>query len=151
MKRRATVLAVWTVLMAVSAGWGLPAFRAEGRPYARGLRYEVWHDSKGWHLRWSGGRGTHHFRGRIWSPGGHVVLLRTVEFERGDNIRTTPKEIGFKAVCSGGMDGIDFRWRGRRLFLELLIDGTYRPQRIFIGSEGYHPEASPFVIVREKI
>lgn len=139
---------VITIAFLTTSVWAIRAFRAEGKPTASGLRYELWHDSGGWHLRWTGFNRVHHFSGRLWSPDGNLFITHRYKLERGDRVWKKGRKIHFAATSSVGIDGFDFRWRGRELLVELKIDGRYRPMKIYIGSEGYHPKGFPIIIVR---
>lgn len=142
------VLVCVIIISLTTSVWAIRAFRAEGKPDASGLRYELWHDAGGWHLRWTGFNKVHHFSGRVWSPDGNVFITNRYKLEREDSVWKKGKRIHFSATSSIGIDGFDFRWKGRKLLVELKIDGRYRPMKIFIGSEGYHPKGFPLVIVR---
>ncbi|HEX15568.1 MAG TPA: hypothetical protein ENF44_00380 [Deltaproteobacteria bacterium] len=137
------------LLVFASGALALEAFVAWGKPVgATGVRYELWRDRGGWHLRWTGAGSFHHFFGKIWAPGGEVFLLRRHRLERGDRVWREGRGIRFDALAVGGWDGFDFRWRGKRLILDLEIDGRPCRRRIYIGADGVHPRTQPFSIVR---
>lgn len=150
MKRTVLLTTLAFALLCPSA-FALDALTAWGRPFgAAGVRYELWKDEGGWHLRWTGAGSPHRFSGKIWAPDGRVVILRRQRLERCDRVWREGRGIRFDAFASRGWDGFDFRWRGRRLIVDLEVDGGPCRRRIFVGAEGVHPKGQPFVIVRRR-
>lgn len=128
------------------SGWGRPDMPAVGP-----VNYQIWQDSDGWHIRWSSAWKIRHFRGRIYSPYGEVVLIRRVDRERGDIIRRDGGSIVFSAHTKRGSDGFDFVVSGRSLVFDLTIDGHYLPQRVFVGRHAVNPSQVPFSIAQAPV
>lgn len=144
-----TLLVLTGIILVATSALAMPARMARGKPVgAKGPRYELWHDPLGWHLRWTGAGGAHHFQGRVHVVGGSIALLEKISKEPDDRIWKTPRTIHIDAFSGGGFDGFDFRWDGPELIIELTIDGISRPKRIFIGSSLAHPRTYPFSIHR---
>jgi hypothetical protein len=118
------------------------------------VRYYVWYDSDGWHLR-TASRATQlrKFHGKIKLTGGTFNKLRAIGLEQKgkypdssklDAARTT---IEFTIYTSSSFDGYDFTVKGgqeARVAFELYRGDKERPGEIYIGSEGQHPTSGKF-------
>jgi hypothetical protein len=109
------------------------------------VRYLVWYDAEGWHLRTDSGGKPHVFNGSINVVGGKVIAINQFE-----NMEAAPKkkkradlgvlnkaknQITFKFTTSKKRDGFDFQLdeSAKEIQLKLLIDGKPMPDRILIG------------------
>ena len=59
--------------------------------------------------------------------------------------------INFDFSTKGGIDGVDFRVKGKEPMLSFTLtigekDPKFEPGRIFIGKSGAHPSENPFEI-----
>ena len=122
---------------------------AQGKPSdVNGVRYELWKDQHCWHLRWTGAGDPHHFSGMIKASCGKVLIVDRHKIEEADKVWRKGNSVRFDAGASSGMDGFDFRWRGRELILDLEIDGKPSLEQIHVGSECVHPTNQPFLMYR---
>lgn len=115
--------------------------------------YYIWHDDNGFHLRTHGPNARHDFVARLHTDG---------TFEDVDAIRLEDRDR--VEVLDGGhelliqfhtfdfTDGVNFRIAGGdHLRLALRLDGRLvSPERIFLGSNGHHPDDNPFVLHRQE-
>lgn len=108
------------------------------------VRYFLWYDAEGWHLRTDSGGKRHAFQGTVDVVGGKVAAITGFEdLEAGPNKRKADvgylnraqNQISFKFSTSKRRDGFDFQTDGdaTELRFKLLIDGKSLPQRILIG------------------
>jgi hypothetical protein len=117
--------------------------------------YALWQDHGGWHLRTMTKKFEHHFRGVISVRDGEFVEVKGFKLERKGSQRDFFVEgpehhvIKFDFSTKGGIDGVDFRVKGKEPMLSFtLAIGEKEPKfesgRIFIGKNGDHPTTSPF-------
>lgn len=136
----------------VSGRW--PAV-VQGRPEsfaphgAKGIY--VWHDERGWHLGVThDGEGPVVFEGRISVNGRLLGVERRTEGRDEARITHGHRQIGFRFVNWGWIDGVDFVTRCTdKIVVSASIDGSpVTPDQVFVGREGTHPPRTPFVIKR---
>ena len=117
--------------------------------------YALWQDHAGWHIRTMTKKFEHHFRGVISVRGGEFVEVKGFKLEqRGpqrDFFIEGPEHhvIKFDFSTKGGIDGVDFRVKGKEPMLSFTLEigqkePKFEPGRIFIGQHGDHPSTSPF-------
>ena len=133
--------------------------RAQGKPkdYKAGetVRYAVWHDDDGWHLRCTTAKKHHHFKGVVTIKGGEFENVKLVKAEVKDRFRLGPKKhvIEFDFSTDEGEDGFDFHAskgaEGIDWDCEVgpgndKAETKKNPDLIYIGEDGDHPEKVPF-------
>ncbi len=117
--------------------------------------YALWQDHGGWHLRTMTKKFEHHFRGVISVKGGEFVEVKGFKLERRGPQRDLFIEgpehhvINFDFSTKGGIDGVDFRVKGKEPMLSFTLmigekEPKFEPGRIFIGKNGNHPSFNPF-------
>lgn len=119
-----------------------------GEPKALGkgnaVRYFLWYDAEGWHLRTDSGGKAHVFNGSISVVGGKVTAISDFEnLEAGKKkkkadlgvINKAKNQITFKFTTSKKRDGFNFQVddSAKEIRFKLLIDGKAAPQRVLIG------------------
>jgi hypothetical protein len=122
---------------------GQPAF-GPGSPMA----YWIWADPSGiWHLRVTTARAPHTFHGAVTVEGGTLAGVRTTRPDWGDLVRLSGRrQIQFRFMTQGGMDGFDFRATSPVVRFDLYIDGRPMPRSVFVGAAMARPAASPFAL-----
>ena len=133
--------------------------RAQGKPkdYKPGetVRYAVWHDNDGWHLRCTTAKKHHHFKGVVTIKGGEFEDVKLVKTEVKDRFRLGPKKhvIEFDFSTDEGEDGFDFHAskgaEGIDWDCEVGPGNDKAATKkdtdlIYIGEDGDHPEKVPF-------
>jgi hypothetical protein len=137
--------------MLAPADEGSPiAVNPVGRPDAltkgNAIRYFLWHDADGWHLRTDSNGKPHKFKGTITVVGGKVTEISDFEdLEAGrprrkrdlGHLNEAENQVTFSFTTSVARDGFDFTVDGgaREIRFDLTIDGKPAPRRILIGAE----------------
>ncbi len=131
-----------------------PRGRADEKFIKVPVRYYVWHDAEGWHLRTASQKDqVRKFHGKIKLVGGTFNKLREIGLERkgksADNskVNAARTEIEFTIFTSGSFDGYDFTINGgkdARVEFALQRGGKERPDEIFVGGKGQHPDSGKF-------
>jgi len=132
---------------------GKPADTLPGAP----VRYTVWHDSEGWHLRAAAAALIHHFRGAIVVGGGSFTNVKPYRPQvpglQKDLFIVSPdnRTMKFDFTAKAGVEGVDFRVAGQNPMLEFSLavgenEPVYDPSRVFIGEAGAHPREIPFTL-----
>jgi hypothetical protein len=114
--------------------------------------YAVWHGKKGWHLRTTTKKRQHHFKGSIEVAGGTIESIHSHHLEAEgklqDHWKVGPKRhvVAFDFKTDEGTDGIDFTVSkdAKGVQFHLHSDGQDRPNHVWIGQRGEHPERMPF-------
>jgi hypothetical protein len=152
----ALVLATWVWPMLSEAETGGAALDPRGKPkgFHTGatVRYAIWHNDNGWHLRTTTAKREHVFRGHIRVEGGTFERIYSHDLEKEGKLRdwwrVGPERhrVTFDFKTDRGLDGIDFRVSksARRIHFELHIDGRPEPSHVFVGRFDQHPVAMPF-------
>jgi hypothetical protein len=162
-KRSLLVLGLITIAL---GGWALPplpeaeaggaALDPRGKPkgFHAGdtVRYAIWHNENGWHLRTTTAKREHVFRGHVLVEGGIFERIYSHDLEKEGKLRdwwrVGPERhrVTFDFKTERGLDGIDFRVSrsAKRIQFELHIDGRPEPNRVFVGRFDQHPAAIPF-------
>ena len=120
-------------------------------------RYAVWRDGQGWHVRTTTKELEHHFRSHIAVAGGKLEKVKGYKRERRgpqkDLFVVGPEDqtINFDFSTKGGIDGVDFRVKGKGATLSFVLevggkDPKFMPERIFVGKAGAHPATTPFAL-----
>ncbi|HKB39767.1 MAG TPA: hypothetical protein VKD72_25245 [Gemmataceae bacterium] len=128
----------------------------EPRDFHRGetVRYALWHDQHGWHLRTTTREKKHGFKGTIEVEGGTLERVHSFRLEKegrlADHWKLGPQHrcVTFDFETDGGIDGINFRVskEAKSLRFNLHIDGKHERERIYIGQGGQHPRNDPFTL-----
>ena len=130
-----------------------PKGKPEGLEAGKTLRWYVWHNDNGWHVRTTTKTQKHNFHGKIEVIGGKFkqVSAAKLDDKKGDRkdwwtLSSNNRVLTLDFKTEGGMDGFDFEVAGKadRLDFTLLIDKDDEPKRIYIGKSGEHPEMSSF-------
>jgi hypothetical protein len=119
--------------------------------------YDVWRDEGGWHIRTTTKEFEHHFRGVVSVKGGEFAAVKGYKLEhkgpQKDVFIEGPEHhvINFDFSTKGGIDGVDFRVKGKEPMLSFTLtigekDPKFEPGRIFIGKSGAHPSENSFEI-----
>jgi hypothetical protein len=116
------------------------------------VRYAIWHNDRGWHLRTTTARKERQFKGHIRVEGGVFERIHSHDLEKEGRLadwwRVGPKrhEVTFDFKTERGIDGIDFRVSksAKRIRFDLHIDGRPEPGRVFVGNFNQHPVQNPF-------
>ena len=112
-----------------------------------GIRYFLWYDAAGWHLRTDSGGRKHDFTGLIKVAGGKVTRIANFgNLETGKKkkkmdlgiLSKDKTEITFKFTTSKRHDGFDFQVddAASAIKFQLMIDGGAKPGRVLIGASG---------------
>jgi hypothetical protein len=123
-----------------------------GRPvYTIGKKagYFIWQDSaeKDWHIRWNGDGNDHYFKGTIRTDG-LIKKVKKRNYEAEDSLDRDDTTINFEGFANIGIDGLDFSiqpvvsW----VVFDIIMDGRYQSEYIFIGKENTNPSITPFKI-----
>lgn len=130
-----------------------------GKPRAlskgQAIRYGVWFDAEGWHLRTDTGGKVHEFTGVIDVVGGKVTSIFDFDgLEAGGKkgksdfgmLNQAKNQISYKFRTGKGRDGFDFRVddAATEIRFTLLIDGLASPERVLIGAKGQPAPAKIF-------
>ncbi len=111
------------------------------------IRYFLWNDAHGWHLRSDSNGKRHVFSGSIDIVGGKLTKISNFEnLEAGAKPRFADRgkfnkaktQITFKFTTSIKRDGFDFQVdeSAKQVRFKLKIDGKLRPRRVLIGAAG---------------
>jgi hypothetical protein len=149
-------LAGWAVPLqseALAGGGGLdPRGRPKGFHAGDTVRYAIWHDDNGWHVRTTTAKREHVFRGHVRVEDGVFERIYSHDLEKEGKLRDWWKvgperhRVTFDFKTDRGVDGIDFRISrsARRLHFDLHIDGRPEPGRVFVGRFNQNPGKIPF-------
>jgi len=121
-----------------------PVGEPEGLTKGNAVRYFLWYDAEGWHLRTDSGGKAHVFNGSVSVIGGKVTTISDFEnLEAGKKkkkadvgvVNKAKDQITFKFTTSKKRDGFDFQVddSAKEIRFTLLIDGAAAPQRVLIG------------------
>jgi len=118
------------------------------------VRYALWHDEHGWHLRSTTFKKKHSFKGTIEVEGGTLERVHSFLLEKegrlADHWKLGPQHhrVTFDFETEGGIDGINFHVskEAKALRINLHIDGKHESERIYIGHGGQHPRNDPFML-----
>jgi hypothetical protein len=129
---------------------GRPAGFGHGEP----LSYGIWHTGNVWHLRTSTARKSHRFKGSVTAEGGTFDGIDSFRLEGKGKVEdhwrlsANRRELHFDFKTAREVDGIDLRVSNsvKRLRFDLHIDGKHRPERVFLGPSGTHPDRIPFTL-----
>jgi hypothetical protein len=142
------------MLTEVQAGGGSldPRGRPKGFHAGETVRYAIWHDENGWHVRTTTAKREHVFKGHIRVEDGIFERIHSHDLEKEGKLRDWWKVgperhvVRFDFKTDRGVDGIDFRVSrsARRIHFELHIDGRPEPGRVFVGRFDQHPGRIPF-------
>lgn len=139
------LIVVTLMVLAKDSYWeGKP----EISPKVRG--YFLWHNSDGWHIRWTTRGKRHRFSGKITCDG-RFVNFQAISKEKPDFVKqTNAAVIEFDTDTEGGIDGIDFRVTPatNSVFFNLLMDGKAVKDEVNIGKIRKHPDSMPFTLSR---
>jgi hypothetical protein len=127
----------------------------EGRPDdlqpGGNLGYSIWHDDGGIHLRTSGPGPRHLFNAAIQTDG-ELLDVRLAQLEGDDSFQVSDggEVLQLHFETWDHLDGVDFNIEGgHAMRLVLRRDGALIPtDEIYLGSDGHHPDANPFIIHR---
>lgn len=131
--------------------WGMPKGFGPGKVTS----YWIWFDDGLWHFRTTGGgKGKHHFNGRIDVIGGKFSALKGKKGEyKGKNVdfyryNAAHNAMVFDFRTDEAVDGVSFALDGGATGLKftLAIDGQAAPQLIRIGKDGDHPSSAAFTL-----
>jgi len=125
-----------SVIILKNADYRDPIFIDASEPY-----YYIHRHYDGWHVGWNGAGTEHHFTGTITTDG-FFDEVGPFELERYPDVLEVSESqsmITFDTWSLAGEDGCDFKVEeGSSVTLDLQIDGTGYPERIYIytGSIG---------------
>lgn len=145
-------LAFWT--SAVRAGDPEPKGKPAGMEAGQPVRWYVWHDKNGWHVRTTTKSKEHEFTGTIRVLGGAVNHVHPAKMEGKSKqkdwwaLSEGNKVVTLKLKTDGGMDGFDFEVgpSAKEIVFALKVDGKDDPKHIHIGKQGDHPDAAKFTL-----
>jgi hypothetical protein len=117
------------------------------------VRYAVWHNKGGWHVRTTTAKKLHHFTGKILVEGGTIVGLEAHDLEfKGRfadwwRLQENRHELLIDFKTDRGIDGINFQVSNEavRILFNLHVDGKHQKDLIHIGRAGLHPSVDPFI------
>lgn len=150
-----------TALLTMSYAIAGEKLHVQGKPenydVGKTVRYAVWHDDDGWHLRTTTAKKQHHFRGAIHVKPGKMLSIDLVKLEgKGANkdrfaIGPEGHNILFDFATDEGEDGFDFKVGPEGKEITWLLEvgenkgGLKKDkERIFVGKKGEHPDENPF-------
>lgn len=121
-----------------------PVGEPNGLRKGNAVRYFLWYDAQGWHLRTDSGGAAHVFNGSIDIVGGKITSISDFEnLEAGKKKKNEDRgyynkeknQITFKFTTSKKRDGFDFQVddSAKEIRFKLLIDGKAVPERVLIG------------------
>jgi hypothetical protein len=121
-----------------------PVGEPNGLRKGNAVRYFLWYDAKGWHLRTDSGGAAHVFNGSVDIVGGKITAITDFEnLEAGKKKKKADRgvynkakdQITFKFTTSKKRDGFDFQVddSAKEIRFKLLIDGKAAPDRVLIG------------------
>lgn len=118
------------------------------------MSYAVWHTGAVWHLRTSTAKKAHQFKGTVTVEGGTIEGIEAVRLEDKGRLEdrwrlsSNRRELTFDFKTERESDGIDLRVSksAKRVRFDLKIDGKHHTERVFLGSDGSHPERVPFTL-----
>jgi hypothetical protein len=135
----------------VIENWGRPKNFDEAKGKVNS--YWLWYDDGIWHLRTTGGgKGAHHFQGRIDVAGGRLVNLKGQKGEYGGRnvdryvFSRDLTAIVFDFKTDEGVDGLNFMVGPATATLKftLAYDGKAEPEHIRVGKNGDRPAKAVF-------
>jgi hypothetical protein len=121
-----------------------PVGQPLGLAKGNAIRYFLWYDKEGWHLRSDTGGRAHVFSGTISVVDGQIITISNFErMEAGakkpnadlGSVNNAKNEISFRFKTSLKRDGFDFQLNdvAKEVRFKLLIDGKPAPERVLIG------------------
>jgi len=114
------------------------------------VKYAVWkHKTGGWTVLWTTHTKARSMDGVVTAIGGKFgpVVRHNMEPMTGDWVKVGPKrhKIVFNTTTKTGIDGFHFTTTGaNKLRFNLKIDGENKPDRIFVGANGWNPQKGIF-------
>jgi hypothetical protein len=132
---------------------GVPTDLAKGNT----IRYFVWHDAAGWHLRTDSNDKAHDFTGVIDVVGGKFTAVTDFEnLESGRKkgrsdtgiLNKAKTQVTFKFTTSKRRDGFDFQVDedAKQIRFKLMIDGKPTPKRVLLGAASSPAPADIFLL-----
>jgi hypothetical protein len=124
-----------------------PVGEPRGLTQGNAVRYFLWCDAEGWHVRTDSGGKPHVFNGSLSVKGGKITAISDFEnLEAGTRkkkadlgiVNNARNQITFKFTTSKKRDGFDFQVdeSAKEIRFHFLIDGKTAPQRVLIGPAG---------------
>ena len=121
------------------------------------IRYFVWHDAAGWHLRTDSNDKAHDFTGVIDVVGGKFAAVTGFEnLESGKKkgksdlgiVNKAKTQITFKFATKNKRDGFDFQVDedAKQIRFKLMIDGKPTPQRVLLGASSSPAPSDVFLL-----
>jgi hypothetical protein len=144
---------LWVIVIAATmtvADTAMGAGPKGKAPEAKGLR--IWQDKEGWHLVSHTAPGhVHIFTGTIKVVGAKISSTKGIDkIEKGDfwKINTTTNTVTFRLTTNGKWDRVEFKLNqyAEKLIFDVREDGKAKPERIYIGHAGKHPDGIPFTL-----
>lgn len=143
------------MLCMAGLAWAIdPKGKPEGLEVGQTMRWYLWHNNNVWHLRTTTTSRRHHFEGKATVKGGRIRDVHVTQgdkmIEQGDwwKLSKNDRELTIDFKSKGEMDGFDFVVGGKADEIEfsLKIDGEEKPEKIFVGKAGEHPESATFTL-----
>ena len=121
-----------------------PVGEPRGLTQGNAVRYFLWCDAEGWHVRTDSGGKPHVFNGSLSVKGGKITAISDFEnLEAGKRkkkadlgiVNNARNQITFKFTTSKKRDGFDFQVdeSAKEIRFNFLIDGKTAPHRVLIG------------------
>ena len=121
-----------------------PVGEPRGLTQGNAVRYFLWCDAEGWHVRTDSGGKPHVFNGSLSVQGGKITAISDFEnLEAGKRkkkadlgiVNNAKNQITFKFTTSKKRDGFDFQVdeSAKEIRFHFLIDGKTAPHRVLIG------------------
>ena len=156
-KRLVLTFLLLTVFCFTNYAFAAYSPKLDGKPAAfdpgHSKGYFIWQDEKGLHLRTTTPGTKHVFSGTLRTD---VTFEDTWGKSHGtdDNFQVNEDrdKITFNFTTCGEADGIDLQvYDGSYVSFNLSLDGEdIDPDRIFIGTDGWHPGSSKFTLRHDK-
>ncbi|MDX1947256.1 MAG: hypothetical protein SFU86_17780 [Pirellulaceae bacterium] len=121
----------------------------------KAVRYFLWYDAEGWHLRTDSNGKANNFNGLIDVVGGKVTKISDfANLEAGKKkkkadlgiVNQAKNQITFKFTTSKKRDGFDFSVDddAKEIRFKLMIEGEARGERVLIGAAGQPANSDVF-------
>jgi hypothetical protein len=131
-----------------------PRGKPEGMKAGDTVRWYVWHDGDGWHVRTTTKKALHEFTGTMRVINGQVTGVNLAKIENAGatkdwwRLSEGNKVVTLDLRTDGGMDGFDFQVgdKANQIEFTLFIDGKEKKDLIFVGKNAANPSAANFVL-----
>jgi len=149
----ATLLAI--AVAAPVLTWAVPDAAFEGRPEfgpASASGAFVWKDASWYNVRFTSELGPVRYHGTVCVKD-RIHSVSTVILEEGDSVSVDYDGhcLNFSFLNNRHIDGFKFRTKSTRIDFDFNVNtDKLRPDQIWIGQQGVHPDDVPFALVPQR-